>query len=118
MKESRRLRLLPALALLLALAVGPTLAEGAEGLAAGQEALDQGRFNEAIEILSGALDSSGLTPQQRAEAHYLIGRAFEGKGFYGDAERNYGWALALGGYNQEYMDAFRKMRWRNHPGPP
>ena len=109
--------MLPVLLAALMVAV-PSASFGAEGLEAGQEALSQGRHNRAIEILSGLLDSTSLTPPERAEIHHLMGRAFEKKGFYGDAERHYGWALALGGYSREYLDSFRKMRRRNAPGPP
>ena len=96
----------------------PALSSWAGDLDTGKEALEAGRIDQALDLLQRAVDSEGLDKPTRAEAYYALGRAFEAKGYWPDAERSYGWALALAGTNRTYLKAFRRMRRLNSPGSP
>ncbi len=112
------LKTLSLIAIVAALLLVPALSFGAGELAAGKEALQAGEIDKAIGLLDLAITSGSLQKNDRAEAYFHRGQAFEAKEYWADAERDYGWALALSGYNAAYLKAFRKARRRNSPGPP
>lgn len=89
-----------------------------DGLDKGRQALEAGRIDEAVQVLNRALETGRLSDRERALAFYLRGQAYEQKGYFGDAEQDYGRALALAGYDPVYFESFRSMRRRNAPGPP
>jgi tetratricopeptide (TPR) repeat protein len=104
--------------ILAVLVTAPSLSFGADDLAAGKAAIEAGRIDQAIDLLTKALKSGSLKKEEQAKAYFSRGKAHEAKGYWADAEQDYGWALALSGHNRDYLKAFRKIRRRNSPGPP
>lgn len=62
----------------------------------GQNALDGGRYDAAVRLLTGVYDAPGADVEERAEAAYRLGRVHHAAGRPADALRAYGQAVALG----------------------
>lgn len=59
----------------------------------GQNAYDSGRLDEAVDMLSGALEDPGATGDQKAEASYRLGRVYQAREAYTVALAHYGRAI-------------------------
>ena len=82
----------------------------ADDLAQGREALAQGSYSRAIELLERAIGSSQLDRADLAGAHFDRGRAYEAKGYHANALSAYQWALHYDLSNREYLHSLRRMR--------
>jgi|GEM_PF-2276121 len=110
-------------ALLLGLVLGalvwaPAWAGPLEDLEAGKEALAGRRLGPALEILQRAVKSRALPDLQLAEAHFLLGRIFERRGYFAQAENHYAWAVTFDRSQGVYLDSLKRMRSVMRPGGP
>ena len=119
MAAAGRILSLTALSLILGLtAWAPVWAGPLEDLEKGRKALAEGRPAEAQELLQEAIWSGGLPNFRLAEAHFLLGRIFERRGWFGDAERHYSWAVTFDRGQGVYLDSLKRMREVMRPGGP
>ena len=92
-----------------ATAAPPTNLSGSEHLEQGRDLLNQGMLNEAIAHLSLAASQD----PNLAEAHNLLGVAFEGKGLSDFAEQSFMTALKLDKKNPEILNNLGFLLYRH-----
>ncbi|MFK7857620.1 MAG: tol-pal system YbgF family protein [Granulosicoccus sp.] len=86
--ESEIMKIPVALFLLISLAACGNLVKNG-GIVEAQNALENSRYQEALEYTEIAESSGNLTPENKAKLHYLRAQAQEGLGRYTDALNNY-----------------------------
>jgi hypothetical protein len=109
--------------LLLALVLGalawvPAWAGPLEDLEAGKKALAERRSGPALELLQRAVRSKALPDFKLAEAHFFLGRIYERRGYSGQAEKHYSWAVTFDRSQGVYLDSLKRMRRATKPGGP
>jgi len=105
--------------LLLGLVFGaPGWAGPLEDLEEGKNALAAGQQGPALELLQRAVRSKALPNIKLAEAHFLLGRIYERRGYFGQAEIHYSWAVTFDRSQGVYLDSLKRMREVMKPGSP